>query len=64
MKPRAIVVYVEYDDGTAKIAKGEIAGEVWDWIESAEVMQAIHGTQYTGTPLEQIAPLNLTERAA
>lgn len=54
---KAVVVYFEYDDGTAEIARGEHAQQVMSYLVTAQSMNALHGEVYLGRPMEKIEPL-------
>lgn len=48
MSAKAIKIRIEFDDGSVSTAEGDHAAEVYDWWNSCETMNFIHGIQYQG----------------
>ena len=49
-------VFIEIRFKTGKVlrAEGDHAKEVWDWLQSGESMNFIHGARYTGKPMATV----------
>ena len=52
MKPKAIYIEIRYADGSQDIAQGEVATKIWEWLDSGQVMNCIHGSDYRGPQFE------------
>lgn len=52
-KQRCIRIEIEFENGLVEYAHGDSAMEAWSYIESAQVLYAVHGAQYIGPPLER-----------
>ncbi len=50
-----IRIEAEYADGTIYRAVGEDAKQIMDHIDAAEVMNYIHGINYTGPTMQPVA---------
>lgn len=52
---KIVRIEIEYDNGDVERATGDDAAEIWRSIESAFVMQHIHGMTYGGPKLIPVA---------
>lgn len=44
----ATYIAIRWDDGSMSMAHGDAAKAIMDWYQSCEVMNCIHGAEYTG----------------
>lgn len=56
MEQKAKKICIELEDGTILSAEGEHAAEVYSWWNSCEMMNIIHGCEYSGKCLNQTPP--------
>lgn len=52
-KPKVQKIYIEFDDHTCLSAEGDDANKIWEWWRGCEVMNSIHGANYTGPNLKK-----------
>lgn len=53
-RPKVVRVEIEYADGKVLRQTGDAAEQIWQHVESAEVMNWVHGGRYSGPTLEEV----------
>lgn len=53
-RPKCVRIEMEYDDGSLYRATGEDAQKIKASIDSAFVMEAIHGAEYRGPQMQKV----------